>query len=208
MLLGLTFTLTSIPNVDRMTTIPALSRAAIIHGYAAAPDDHWFPWLAARLEEAGIATRIPPLPESDAPDRDRWTAAVEAVVGTPARDSVLVAHSLGCLAVLRHLSGLSGSWRLGSLVLVSGFVDPLPALPQLDAFVDGEVDPAIVLGRVDRLTVIRSDADPYVPTTHTDRLARLLHTTPVVVEGAGHFLASDGVDALPQALEAVVANVG
>ncbi|MDH6292008.1 hypothetical protein M2275_006947 [Rhodococcus opacus] len=55
-------------------------------------------------------------------------------------------------------------------------------------------------GRIGRLTVIRSDDDPYVPTGHTDRLAHQLMATPQVVTGAGHFLATDGVTALPEVL--------
>ncbi|MDA2804691.1 RBBP9/YdeN family alpha/beta hydrolase [Nocardiopsis suaedae] len=180
-------------------------RESIFHGYAATPGDHWFGWLAERLERAGIPADVPALPESGSPDPDRWGAAVAEAVGTPDQGSVVVAHSLGCLAVLRYLASLSGPWRLGTLVLVSGFVDELPALPVLDGFIgDDGADTAGVRERIGSLTLLRSDDDPYVPTGHTDRLARLLGTTATVVPGAGHFLAEDGVTALPQALEAIV----
>ncbi|MFE7465928.1 RBBP9/YdeN family alpha/beta hydrolase [Streptomyces sp. NPDC057499] len=188
-----------------MTHTSTERRAAIIHGYGATPDDHWFGWLAGQLEAEGIPTAVPALPDTQAPDPDRWRHAAGAVVGTPDAGSVVVAHSLGCLTVLRHLRSLTGPWHLGTLVLVAGFVDRLPVLPELDAYIDGAPDVTELGKHVDRLTVIRSDDDPLVPAGHTDRLAGLLGTSAQVVPGAGHFLASDGVTSLDAARAAVLA---
>ncbi|WP_202437395.1 alpha/beta hydrolase, partial [Streptomyces sp. SID5910] len=178
-------------------------RASIIHGYGATPDDHWFGWLAERLRADGIPTTVPALPDPQDPDPVRWADAVRGELGTPDEHTVVVAHSLGSLAVLRHLRSLPGTWRLGTLVLVSGFVDRLPALPELDAYIGQGCDVTGLRDRVDRLTVIRSDADPLVPTGHTDRLAGMLGVSAHIVPGAGHFLASDGVTSLPEAREAI-----
>lgn len=115
----------------------------------------------------------------------------------------MVAHSLGCLAALRALRSLPGSWRLGTLVLVSGFIDPLPALPELDGFIGDGCDLTGLRDHIDKLVIIRSDDDPLVPPTHTDRLARLLGVTARVVPEAGHFLADDGVTELPVAYDAI-----
>ncbi|GAA2255569.1 hypothetical protein GCM10010145_24670 [Streptomyces ruber] len=188
-----------------MTTATTARRATIIHGYGATPQDHWFGRLAEELGASGIPAAVPALPEPADPDPGQWAEAVHAAVGVPDGSSFVVAHSLGCLAVLRHLRSLSGPWRLGTLVLVSGFVDRLPALPRLDPFVGDGCDLEGLGDRVDRLLVLRSDADPYVPPGHTDRLAALLGTCAEVIPGAGHFLASDGVTSLPWALAAVAA---
>ncbi|RII09174.1 putative hydrolase YdeN [Streptomyces sp. YIM 130001] len=197
-----------------MTNGTTPRHATIFHGYGATPDDHWFGWLAGRLAADGIETTVPPLPDPQSPDTERWAEALRAELATPARDSAVIAHSLGTVAVLRHLAGLPGSWRLGTLVLVAGFVDRLPALPELDAFIGGafadagraEAAARQIAARVDRIAVIRSDADPLVPTGHTDRLAGLLGTDAQVVPGAGHFLASDGATELPEAYAAVRAG--
>ncbi|WP_291799041.1 alpha/beta hydrolase [Brevibacterium sp.] len=186
------------------TPHPTQTRASIFHGYGASPEDHWFGWLAQRLSADGVRTTIPALPDPLAPLPTPWTDAVLAALGTPERSSIAVAHSLGCLAVLRCLRTLRGNWRLGTLVLVSGFVDTLPALPELDAFIGDGCDVTGLREHVDRIRIIRSDDDPLVPPSHTDRLADLLGASVEVVPGAGHFLASDGVTALPKAYAAVM----
>jgi len=179
-------------------------QAVIFHGYGATPEDHWFGWLADRLNQTGVSAHIPVLPDPTAPDPSRWVAASAEALGTPGPESIVIAHSLGCITVLRHLSSLSDPWRVGTLVLVAGFVDKLPALPVLDEFIGDGVNLAGIREHVVSLVVMRSDDDPYVPTGHTDRLARLLDTSPLVVPGAGHFLATDGLTSLPHVLEVVL----
>jgi serine hydrolase len=186
-----------------MTPGTTQQRASIIHGYGATPEDHWFGWLAEQLQADGIPTSIPALPTPQTPDPAQWKDAVRTDLGTPDEHSIVVAHSLGCLTVLRHLRSLPSPWRLGTLVLVSGFVDQLPALPDLNAYIGDGCDVTGLSSHIDRLTVIRSDADPYVPPGHTDRLADLLGTSAQIVPGAGHFLASDGVASLREVREAI-----
>ncbi|TDD91432.1 serine hydrolase family protein [Actinomadura darangshiensis] len=186
-----------------MTSGTTRKRASIIHGYGATPEDHWFGWLAERLRADGIPTTIPALPNPLSPDPAQWTEAVARYLGPLDEHSVVVAHSLGCLAVLRHLRSLPSPWRLGTLVLVSGFVDRLPVLPDLNAFIGHGCDVTGISDHIDRLTIIRSDADQYVPPGHTARLADQLGVSAQVVPGAGHFLASDGVTSLREAHEAI-----
>lgn len=175
----------------------------IFHGYSATPHDHWFGWLAEQLNRAGVSTQIPALPNPTAPTPDRWAAAASTALGVPGDESIVIAHSLGCLTVLRHLASLACPWRVGTLVLVAGFVDKLPALPALDGFIAEGANLSGIQERVGSLTIMRSDDDPYVPVGHTDRLARLLGTSALVVPGAGHFMATDGITSLPGVLEAI-----
>ncbi|MET3862691.1 putative alpha/beta hydrolase family esterase [Dietzia sp. 2505] len=186
-----------------MTTV-GTTQAVIFHGYGATPADHWFGWLAEQLEHAGVPTRIPALPDSAAPSPDTWAATAAEQLGNPGTGTIVVAHSLGCLTVLRHLASLKGAWKVGTLVLVSGFVDPLPGLPELDDFIGDAVDLSGVRERTGSLTVLRSDDDDHVPVELTDRLAGLLGTSAQVVPGAGHFLATDGVTTLRHAFDAIV----
>ncbi|MCI1788994.1 MAG: alpha/beta hydrolase [Actinomyces sp.] len=178
-------------------------RAVIFHGYGATPADHWFGWLAEQLRADGIPTAVPVLSHPSEPDAERWEDEVRTALGAPDEHSIVIAHSLGCLTVLRYLRSLLGPWRLGVLVLVSGFVDRLPALPDLDAYVADGCDVTGLSDHIGRVVVIRSDDDPFVPPALTDRLADLLGAPVRVVPKAGHFLASDGITELPAAREAI-----
>lgn len=173
--------------------------AVLFHGYRAAPQDHWFPWLVRCWGEQGVPVEVPALSRSDAPDPgcwrrevDRHLAALEAR-GGGLDDAVVVAHSLGAATVLRALAERPGDWALGALVLVAPFAAPLPALPVLDRHVDLPVDLAPVGRRVREVVVLRSDADSLVPPRWTDEVAGALGVRATVVEGAGHFLAEEGV---------------
>lgn len=190
-------------NTENTTSSVTPRRALIFHGYGATPSDHWFGWLASQFERAAIQTVVPPLPQPLDPNAGLWQGTVGAALGTPDERTIVVAHSLGCLAVLRHLASLQGRWRLGTLVLVSGFVDRLPVLPELDEFIGGGCDVSGLAEHIDQIVVMRSDNDPLVPVASTDRLAELLGISAQVVPGAGHFLADDGVTSLPQVRDTV-----
>lgn len=180
-------------------------RAVVVHGYDAGPGDHWFPWLRERLEAGGVRTELVELPEPSFPEAGAWLDAVARAVGEPDEHTRVIAHSLGCLTVLRHLAGLPQPWTLGGLVLVAGFTGRLEAVPVLDAFLAEDVDVAPVRANVRRRLVLRSDDDPTVPPAATDALAARLDAPVLVLPGAGHFCASDGVTRLPAVLDAVLA---
>lgn len=151
-----------------------------------------------------MSVTVPALPLPTEPDAGNWNATVAAAIGNPDTDTLVVAHSLGCLTALRYLMTLSEPWRLGSLVLVAGFLEPLPALPQLDGYIADGCDVDGLSGHIDRLTVVRSDADDYVPVGHTDRLAARLGTAALVSTRRGHFLDSDGARTVPEVLAVAV----
>ena len=175
----------------------------IFHGYGATPADHWFGWLAGQLEADGISATIPALPDPLDPQPEQWEDSVRSALGEPDEHTIVVAHSLGCLSVLRYLRSLPGPWWMGTLVLVSGFIDPLPALPELDCFIGDGCDLNGLSEQIGRIEVIRSDNDALVPPAHTDCLAKRLGASARVVPGAGHFLAAEGITELPIVRDAI-----
>ncbi|WP_369371281.1 RBBP9/YdeN family alpha/beta hydrolase [Promicromonospora sp. Populi] len=166
-------------------------------GYGAGPGDHWFPWLQGSLVADGVAASVVALPTPDAPVAHEWEAAVAAALGAPGPGTWVVAHSLGGITTLRVLAALPEPWSLGGLVLVSGFTGPLNALPMLDGYLGADVDVERVRDHVAERVMIRSDADELVPPSASDALAARLVARRHVVPGAGHFLADDGITALP-----------
>lgn len=179
------------------------TRAVIFHGYGATPADHWFAWLAEQLESSFVSTTIPAFPEPLNPQALQWEDSVKTALGIPNEQTIVIAHSLGCLAVLRYLRSIPTLWHLGTLVLVSGFIDRLPALPELNDFIGPDFDLSGLTEHIDRVLVFRSDNDTIVPPALTDSLAKRLGISPQVVPGAGHFLAVEGISELPAVFEAI-----
>jgi predicted alpha/beta hydrolase family esterase len=173
-------------------------RIVIAHGYLADPSRHWFPWLVERYGVDSVTVLALPDPES--PDFETWVHAASAGIGSVDEETVLIGHSLGCVTLLHALNRIEGPWSLGGLVLVAGFVDPLPNLPKLDAFTAEPLD----LDRIRRNTpvrhVLRSDDDDVVAGPLTERLATLLDAPVTVVPGAGHFVDRQGVSEVPALL--------
>jgi predicted alpha/beta hydrolase family esterase len=121
----------------------------------------------------------------------------------PDATTVVVAHSLGVVTVLRVLETLPEPWELGGLVLVAGFTEPLEALPELDGFLATDVAVERMATSIRKRTVLRSDTDPFVPPEASDDLARRLRARLQVYAGAGHFMAEDGVTRLPALLDLI-----
>ena len=188
---------------DKTTDRPShsLQRVIIVHGYEAAPDAHWFPWLQNTLEAEGVRVTAVPLPDPDAPEVTGWENAVGAALGVPDAGTVIVAHSLGAITALRVLAGLSEVWELGGIVLVAGFVEPLESLPELDRYLSTGVDVERLAQSIRSRTVIRSETDPFVPPAASDELAKRLDAQVQVHPEAGHFMAKDGVTRFPAVLD-------
>lgn len=222
--------LTVTPSVRVMTAahlahspLHAAPRLLIVHGFGATPQDHWFPWLARTVPGA---ERIA-LPDPTAPSAARWVPLVADALERLGDGTAVVAHSLGNATVLQALHRLAGAGRptrLSAFVAIAPFVSFVPPTgdPVLDAFLLGHDGgppaqraffeglnlPALrpLLGAV---RVLRSDDDPIVPARLSDEVADALGVRAEVVAGAGHFLASDGVQELPTLLEdAAPASVG
>lgn len=185
------------PTVSAPEAAVTLARVLVIHGYGATPDAHWFPWLAEALRSRGVDVDVVELPAPDAPDARSWTEAVRVALGEPDPSTWIVAHSLGGITALRALAEQSAPWRLGGLVLVSGFTGRLASLPLLDAYLADDVDAEALVDRIGARFVLRSDADAYVPIEASDALARRLDARVHIEPGAGHFLADDGITRLP-----------
>ncbi len=157
-----------------ITTTPAtfhsLRRVLIVHGYAAAPDAHWFPWLRDSLQTTGIGAAVVTLPTPDAPKAAAWTDAAAEAIGVPDAGTWIVAHSLGGITVLRALATLTEPWQLGGLILVSGFTGALKSLPVLDEYLSTDIDAERIAKNIGIRAMVRSDADASCQRQHPTNL--------------------------------------
>nr|WP_195969191.1 alpha/beta hydrolase [Cellulomonas hominis] len=187
-------------------TSPA--RVVVLHGYQASPDAHWFTWLADDLRPDGVDVTVPALPDPDAPVPAAWLAAARAAIGVPDERTVVVGHSLGCVTALHALSATPGEWRLGGLVLASGFDATPSVVPEVAAFTAAPPDHDRVAAATAARHVVGSDDDVVVEPALTRALAERLSATFDLVPGGGHLLARDGFTTLPVVRDRVRAALG
>ncbi|MFC4931220.1 RBBP9/YdeN family alpha/beta hydrolase [Massilia sp. GCM10023247] len=176
----------------------------IVHGYTASPGDHWFAWLAGRLARDGVAVEVLPMPDSSAPDAAAWDAFLDAAIARRDADTFLVGHSLGCIAIVRHLLRDRAA-RYGGMVLVAGFAESLAGLEELDGFVARVGAIEGVRATVGRRSVIAARDDEIVPHAATERLAARLDADFLTVEKGGHFLGREGFTSFPLVYEQLAA---
>lgn len=170
-----------------------IRRVVVLHGYRATPADHWFGWLREELRGDGITVDIPALTDPVPAGPHAWMASAQRAVGHPDEQTAVVTHSFGCIGALRALDRVPDPWTLGALVVVAGFSAPLPALPELDPFASQAPDLPRTVARTRHRAVFLSDRDTWVPPRLTRELGDQLAAEQILVPGAGHFLAEEGM---------------
>lgn len=179
-----------------------MKKIFIVHGYDTSPENHWFTWLKHQIEGVGHVCTIVHLDQPEEPNHATWKANLEQQIQPVDRKTIIIAHSLGCIATLDFLSTVLQRHNLDSLFLVAGFNKTLVALPQLDHFIkQSQVDDALIRLDVSHRFVFFSNNDPYVMAPLSISLGHLLNAQMVEVKGAGHFMASDGYETFPQLWE-------
>ncbi|MFC7422223.1 RBBP9/YdeN family alpha/beta hydrolase [Iodobacter arcticus] len=171
----------------------------IIHGFDAAPSNHWFPWLQDQLTSLGVACHILAMPNSSQPDLNAWLATIRQSVAVHDEDVYFVGHSLGCITVLRHLEQINQA--IGGVVLVAGFAEAVPKLPQLDEFTAQPLNTAHLRQHIKQRCVIASDNDATISFAFTEALSQQLDARFLTIKNGGHFLLGEGFDTLPVVLE-------
>ena len=191
------------------------ARAFIIHGYLGYPGEAWQPWLKASSRSGASPLRFRDA-ASDRPGVGEWIQFISDLVGEPDPRTVLIAHSLGCQAVLRYLETLGEAGKaVGRTVLVAGRFPNGMSVEEADKRTGGDavlrpwltiaVDPLKVKAAMGSLTVILSDNDRYIPLDDAKAsFPPVLGAMFVIEHGKGHFNEDDGMTELPSVLEAAV----
>ena len=95
----------------------------IIHGYDASPQSHWFSWFKEKM--CGLAeVEILKMPTPQTPKLNQWLETMKQNVNL-GENSFIIAHSLGTITSLNFLSGFANLPKLGGLVLISPFDEPI-----------------------------------------------------------------------------------
>ncbi|MBS9442355.1 RBBP9/YdeN family alpha/beta hydrolase [Photorhabdus heterorhabditis] len=169
----------------------------IVHGFLAAPNRHWFPWLKGQYERSNIQVIVPEMPESHAPSPHLWQEKLQQSIPNPNERTLFIGHSLGCIATLRYISSLPDDVTIGGVVLISGFSEELPTLPELSTFTDVNLDFRLFIQKIKRRIAVLSLNDEIVPPQFTLNLSQKICAELYGFPDGGHFLDRDGFTIFP-----------
>ena len=172
------------------------ARLFVVHGYQAQVSSHWFQWLCQQFPH--VESHIIALPDSNHPQLDSWLDAVQSAIGAVDEQTVIVAHSLGCITTLQYLNRLASAPNLGGLVLVAGFAEALTGLPELKEFTQTPLNWPHLQALAPQRLVVLSEDDAVVPAAATERLSVALQAPLLCLSQRGHFMSQDGCDTLPE----------
>ena len=180
-----------------------MKKIFIVHGWEAAPNNHWFPWLKNELETRGFKVSVLPMPNTVHPKLSEWLKELQKQIGTPNSNVYMVGHSLGGTAVLRYLESLPENEKIGGAVLVATPIEPI-GYDEIGEFLDPPFNFEKIKQSAEHITLIYSDDDPVVPYQQGKILESALGATLFTIKNGGHFNASDGFLQLPEVLDAVL----
>ncbi|MBO3671617.1 RBBP9/YdeN family alpha/beta hydrolase [Acinetobacter soli] len=168
----------------------------VLHGYSASPEDHWFQDIKNQLNGDQTQVTLIHFPDSAYPDVKAWQGTLDHHIPKIDDTTFFVAHSLGVISLL-HFFHRHQIQYLGGMLLVSGFREALPALPELDDYIaQSQQIPQTLQLRAGAYMYL-SDHDAYVPPEWSIRLALELNIPYEQIAHAGHFLAEDGYTTFP-----------
>jgi len=183
-----------------------MRRIILVHGWDGHPEEGWFPKFRQEMEVQGFVVTIPTM-RCQPPQMDVWVPQLAEVVGTPDENTYLIGHSAGCITILRYLEGLPEGQKVGGVVLVAGFTDPL-GFEELKNYFTTPLDWPKIRSKAGGFIAIHSDNDKYVPLRHGDVFKAQLGAEVVMLKSRGHFAGSDGTTELPEARDAVLRIAG
>jgi predicted alpha/beta hydrolase family esterase len=167
-----------------------MPRHLIIPGWANSGPTHWQTHWQRALPDA---TRVE-MPDWLSPRRADWVAALDAAIRAAPEPPILIAHSLGCHAVVSWAA--TSSRRIaGALLVAPPDLERRSCPPSLRDFAPVPRAPLRFPSRV-----VASDNDPYAALPASIQLAFAWSSAITVLEAAGHINADAGFGPWPDGL--------
>ncbi len=183
-----------------------MKNAFIFHGTEGYPEENWFPWLKAELEEQGYSVAVPQFPSPPVvPSKlSEWLEVWENYKDKVNEETVLIGHSLGGVFNLRVLEKLEKPIAAAFFVGTPVGVKPVLNYERDEAFGGFDFDWQKIKGNAKRFSVYHSDDDPYVDLENGKQLAKNLGVELTFIPNAGHFNTKAGYTKFPQLLEDIL----
>lgn len=181
----------------------------IFHGTEGHPQENWFPWLKARLEEKGHQVLVPqfPTPPIVPAQIDEWFEVLKLYESSLTEATLLVGHSLGGIFTLRILEKLTHPVQATFFIGTPVGVQPIKNYDRDSSFSGFDFNWQKIKANAGSSTVFQSDDDPYVGLKNGEKLAEELGVQLSFVPNAGHFNAKAGYTEFPVLLDKILLEI-
>ena len=160
-------------------------RIVLVHGMNASPQSGFWPWLGDALRARGHEVIVPELPNPAEPNCQEWVEAIDKSIHEPSGDTVFIAHSIGCAALLHYFEQADMSGTPKSTVLIA---PPYHiGSEKFESFFNPPVDWDTVEWKSQGYVVIHSKDDDKIPFDHALKYEQLLNAQLMAVEEGKHF---------------------
>lgn len=166
----------------------SIPRYLIVPGWRGSGPAHW---QSHWERELGNASRVE-MPDWEHPRRDAWVSSLDQAIRAAPEPPVLIAHSLGCLAVA-HWAEHGTSRVRGALLVAPADLDRKACPPNLREF---SPVPRAALRFPTR--VVASDNDPFGALPRIIEIAFAWGSEVTVLEAAGHINVEAGYGPWPE----------
>ena len=171
-------------------------KAVIFHGWGSTSQDNWFSWLKDELEDNGFEVFVPNLPNTHNPIQEEWLKAALDLTDFD-ENTILIGHSLGTILIMRLLE----KKKIKAAFLVSSFDEDL-GIPEINNFFDQPFDYEKI--KSNKLYMLSSDNDPYIPLHIAERLSKNLSCKLTVFKGKEHLSNGTGNLRFPELRDMII----
>lgn len=175
----------------------------IIHGSFGSSNEHYLPWLKAKLEETGAEVISPNFPIGVGVQTfESWSKILDKYKDKITSQTVFVGRSIAPIFIVHYL--LNNNIKIDTLISISGFNGTI-----------GESDYDKVNSTffmkdfkrfknlANKRICFMSKNDPYVPLKLLDEFSKEIDAEVIMRENAGHFNTDSGYNTFEELLELI-----
>ncbi len=178
-------------------------KVTLMHGKDTDPNQKWYPWFAKEIKNLGMDFSSPILPDPHDPNIDKWISILEKT--NPDKDTILVGHSRGGVAILRWLEKLPTNRKVHKVILIgtnSGNSEKMNETENSKGFFTKEgYNFKKIKSHCDNFVVLHSRDDEWVPFKAGEENAQGLNAKFLEFDDRGHF--GKKVDTIPELLKEI-----
>ncbi|MCW1907906.1 MAG: alpha/beta fold hydrolase [Candidatus Saccharibacteria bacterium] len=159
-----------------------MKQVVLIHGKDRTSRDLWYPWISSELAKRGVRCIIPDINHETVPKIREWLEAIDNL--HPDKETILVGHSRGGMAILRWLETPGRAISKAILVATNS------ALIADDAggdFYSGPFDFDTIRSNCQDFRLLHSEDDQWVPYQAALENAAGLNAKVLTYNDRGHF---------------------